>query len=321
MAGPVTDQDENGRRSIIMISRSKPFILAMAVQLAFLVFVAPVSLRSFKAQLPVQDKSIDADRRSEVKQLLQDQLGEGEAIIWYLSHCGYAVKTKSALLIFDYWEKGRDGRDEDNPHPFSLASGRIDPEEIKELNVYVFVTHAHLDHYDRVIFEWKNMIKNISYILGWRAEEDSNHHHLPGPRSELNISGMQVSTINETHDGLSGVCYLVKVDGLCLYFSGDYGWAMSDSYKNDFEYVSTRTGSIDMAFLNPCYYQKDSILVKLEIPSYFIQRFSPKIVFPQHYGGREELMAKCVDRTREDFPLVKFASPMQRGQRWRFKIK
>jgi hypothetical protein len=60
---------------------------------------------------------------------------------------------------------------------------------------------------------------------------------------------------------------------------------------------------------------------KLEIPSYFIERFSPEIVLPQHYGGREELMAELVDRTKEDFPLTRFESPKARGERWHFKVK
>jgi len=263
-----------------------------------------------------QDKSIDNDKLSEVKQLLQKQLDEKEAYIWYLSHCGYAVKTKSALLIFDYWHEGRDGKNEDDPPVFSLANGRINPEEIKDLDVYVFVSHAHADHYDQVIFEWEKKVKNISYIFGWQAKNIPDYHYLAGPRSELNIGGMQISTIDETHDGLSGVCYLVKVDGICLYFSGDYGTGMLDSYQNDFEYLCSKAKSIDVAFLNPSYYLRDSSLVKLEIPTYFIQKFSPNIIFPQHYGGREDFLAKLVNKTGDDFPAIKFESPKERGETW-----
>ena len=32
------------------------------------------------------------------------ELKRGEAAVWYLYHNGWAVKTASALLIFDYWE-------------------------------------------------------------------------------------------------------------------------------------------------------------------------------------------------------------------------
>jgi L-ascorbate metabolism protein UlaG (beta-lactamase superfamily) len=286
-----------------------------------LLFVSISLLLFFGEDSWAKDKSINNDKLSQVKQLLQKQLDEKEAYIWYLSHSGYAIKTKSVLLIFDYWEEGRDNKNEDDPPVLSLANGRINPEEIRELDVYVLVSHAHLDHYDQVIFEWEKKVKNISYIFGWQAKENPDYHYLTGPRSELNLGGMQISTINETHDGISGVCYLAKVDGICLYFSGDYGWAMLDSYQNDFKYLSTKAKSIDVAFLYPCYYQKDSDLVKLEIPANFIQRFSPKIVFPQHYGGREDLMAKFVNKTRDDFPLIKFESPRVRGERWHVKFQ
>lgn len=299
-----------------MILQSRHHILVHSVRILFLLCISIIILFFTEAELFAQNKRINNDKLSEIKQLLHKQLDEKEAYIWYLSHNGYAVKTKSVLLIFDYWKEGRDNKNEDDPPVFSLANGRINPEEIKELDVYVFVTHAHADHYDEVIFEWRKKVKNISYIFGWQAKDDPAYLYLSGPRSELDIGGMQISTINETHDGISGVCYLVKVDGICLYFSGDYGWAMLDSYQNDFKYLSTKVKSIDVAFHYPCYYQRDSDLVKLKIPTYFIQNFSPKIVFPQHYGGREDLMAKFVNKTRDDFPLIKFESPKVRGKRW-----
>ena len=33
------------------------------------------------------------------------QLKNGEAAVWYLFHAGWAVKTSSTLMIFDYWEQ------------------------------------------------------------------------------------------------------------------------------------------------------------------------------------------------------------------------
>ncbi len=35
----------------------------------------------------------------------QQELADGEALIWYLGHAGWAVRTRSRLLIFDYWEQ------------------------------------------------------------------------------------------------------------------------------------------------------------------------------------------------------------------------
>jgi L-ascorbate metabolism protein UlaG (beta-lactamase superfamily) len=282
----------------------------------FLLFASFILLIFSGKGSVAQDIGIDSDRLSEVKRLLQERLEEKEAYVWYLSHSGYAVKTRSALLIFDYWQKGGDVTDNDEPAVCSLANGRINPEEIEDLDVYVFVSHAHLDHYDQIIFEWEKKVKNIACIFGWKAKEDPRYHYLTGPRSELNIGGMQIATIDETHDGVSGVCFLVKIDGICFYYSGDYGTAMLDSYRKDFEYLSTKTESIDIAFIGPCYYRSGSEWINLEIPAHFIQQFAPGILFPQHYGGREELLTELVEKTRDDFPDIPIRSPKERGERW-----
>jgi hypothetical protein len=54
------------------------------------------------------------------------QLNKGEAAVWYLYHAGWAVKTISALLIFDYWELF-----ERTEGP-SLFNGFVDPSDIKD---------------------------------------------------------------------------------------------------------------------------------------------------------------------------------------------
>ena len=91
----------------------------------------------------------------------------GEAVIWYLGQSGWAVKTKSKLLVFDYWERGRS----DEP---LLANGRINPEEIKNLDVFVFVSHTHEDHFDEGIFRWEKTVKKMTYIFGWKNGRRGN---------------------------------------------------------------------------------------------------------------------------------------------------
>lgn len=91
-------------------------------------------------------------------QLLSKNLDEGEAIIWYLYYSGWAIRTKFHFLIFDYWEK------EKKPANPSLENGFINVKEIQDLNTYIFVTHAHADHYDPIILYWQDSVENIIYI-------------------------------------------------------------------------------------------------------------------------------------------------------------
>jgi L-ascorbate metabolism protein UlaG (beta-lactamase superfamily) len=83
----------------------------------------------------------------------------GNAEMWYLGHCGWAIRTKNHLMIFDYFPNRT------NPTEPSLANGRINPEELKNLNVEVFVTHDHRDHYDSSIYFWQPTVKDMTYIL------------------------------------------------------------------------------------------------------------------------------------------------------------
>ena len=112
------------------------------------------------------------------------ELNHGEANIWYLLHCGFAVKTHTKLLIFDYIPVYSE--EKSIPVNPSLKKGFINPEEIKSLDVYVFVSHEHGDHFNNVIFDWERKIKNITYFFGWQAgkSKKDNYNYMIGPRAE-----------------------------------------------------------------------------------------------------------------------------------------
>ena len=101
----------------------------------------------------------------------------GEAYVWFLGHCGFAVQIKNAFLIFDYVEQVPNSSAPVPADP-SVWSGYIVPEEINSLNVHVFVTHEHSDHYDPVIFGWENSVTDIHYYFGWQASNHPDHHCL-----------------------------------------------------------------------------------------------------------------------------------------------
>jgi L-ascorbate metabolism protein UlaG (beta-lactamase superfamily) len=140
-----------------------------------------------------------------------DNSGLSQAIIYYLGHSSWAVKTKSHFLIFDYYEKNRNAADK------SLSNGFINPAEIKGENVFVFVSHKHPDHYDNVIHTWKTSINNITYIAGWNSR-GTDFVGIP-PHSYTSIKDLKISTLKSTDEG-SG--FLVDVDGLTIFHAGDH---------------------------------------------------------------------------------------------------
>ena len=198
----------------------------------------------------------------------------GGAEVWYLGHCGYAVRTSDHLLIFDYQER-RDGQQpKSRPDRPSLAAGWIAPEEIKGLKVRVFVSHAHNDHYDPVILTWKEAVPDIAYYFGWKATDDPSHHVLAGPRAGLTADGLEIATINSHHSGVPEVAWLVKVDGLVVYHNGD---CQPSDPAAEHDHLMTKAAAIDLAFVFPVTAPGEKYTVQEED---FFRKFRVRAAFP-----------------------------------------
>jgi L-ascorbate metabolism protein UlaG (beta-lactamase superfamily) len=243
--------------------------------------------------------------------LLRCALSEKESCVWYLGHCGYAVKTKSKLLIFDYQEQVRlpDRSGVRAPAQRSLCNGWVDPDEIRDLDVLVFVSHSHSDHYDPVIFSWEKRVKKIAYIFGWKERDGGNCHSLPAPRGSLALDGVEIFTVNSFHAGVPESGFLVKLDGLTFFFQGDYIGRMGGdeaplTVSDDLNYLKSRYDRIDLLFAHAGTWEP-----QLEM----LESFRPAMVFPMHYGYREERYAHyCVD-VRTMFRDTLFFAPQKKG--------
>lgn len=227
--------------------------------------------------------------------------------VWYLGHCGSAVKVGSNLLVFDYLsERGTPPAD---PHAGGLEDGFIDPADLEGSRVFVFVTHAHSDHYDPGILDWAEVVEGIQYFFGWEAGSQPNHHYLVGPRATVAVDGLQVYTINSHHSGVPEVAYLVHVDGRWVYHNGDY----RQDYIPDFEYLATLTEHLDLVFHVGLTDEKWQYTHQ---GYYLMEHFNPDAFLPMHFGGNEEEMALFPSVMAErgyDTPIL---LPGRRGDRW-----
>lgn len=201
-----------------------------------------------------------------------------DATIWYLGHCGYAIRTTNHLLIFDYIEL-----EEAEPAKRGLDEGFIDAAALKDLNVTVFVTHEHIDHFDDVILEWQQEIESIEYVFGWDALEGPRYHNMPGPRTELTLDDLEIYTVNSFHSGVPEVAYLVKVDGLTIYHGGDYQGRMGrdapSNVDDDMEYLRIKTDRVDLFFIGA--WTGDPYMKS-------IRALNPRVIFPMHERQNEE---------------------------------
>jgi len=238
--------------------------------------------------------------------LLRKNLESDDAVIWYLGHAGWAVKTKNTFLIFDYWERGK-------PDQPLLANGRINPEEIKDLDVYVFSSHEHYDHYDEIIFDWEKTIDRLTFIFGWQNNRGKNHVCL-SPRERKKIGRVEALLVNSPDANPLDNAFLVKADGITVYHAGDYGILggieeITTIYNQDMQFLKEDANELDIMFLA-------ARLLNGKVPEYInfsIETAKPRVFFPMHYQSSEYLFQELADEIDKSSTTTKIIAPENRG--------
>ncbi len=246
--------------------------------------------------------------------VLKIDLKKGKAYIWYLGHAGWAVKTKNHLLIFDYVWVPRSGNIPENP---SLADGYIDPAEIKDLSVFVFVSHRHGDHFDPMIFEWKKSVRNIRYIFGWEADQNPQYHYLTEPKTKRTIDGVEIFNINHEFDGIPEGAFLVKGDGLVIYHSGDHGSTGEESnplFRENIDYLAQQEKKVDVAFISQFGNRAGGEVNNGDL--YTIDKLGPKVTFPMHQGGGERFYTNFAEEARHKGAKTQIICAKKQGDRF-----
>lgn len=207
------------------------------------------------------------------------------AEIHYLFNSGFTVKTERHFFIFDYYL--------DSPHGCGLSKGVVDPEEIKDLNVVVFVSHRHPDHYNPRIFSWRKEIPNIRYILSddIRTQEDVLQVR---PGQNYDLGDLQVRVLESTDTGAAFVLY---ADGLRIYHAGDlnlWDWIgepeednaeMTRRYHAEIDRLAGE--AIDLAFVPVDPRLEGNYLLGLD---YFMKKVGAKLVIPMHFTENPAVM-------------------------------
>jgi ankyrin repeat protein/L-ascorbate metabolism protein UlaG (beta-lactamase superfamily) len=254
----------------------------------------------------------DGIKRGKGALAAQGDLTEGEAVVWYLGHSGWAIKTMDHLLIFDYFNPGRD------PGLPGLCNGHIRPAEITDENVTVFVTHEHGDHYDPMIFQWREDLADVTYVLGCQPE-DASAYEYAAPREEKQVDGMRIFTI-ESND--TGVGYWIEVDGLVIFHAGDHANRHRDfsgPYKAEIDLLAERGAKPDIAFMpiSGCGFG-DQEAVKMGV-HYALEALKPRVFMPMHAGGSEHRYKVFIADCEDEFPRTQMQAPEARGDRFRYR--
>lgn len=263
-------------------------------------------------------KSSKSDR-----ELLSLPLNMHEAVVWYLSHSGWAIKTKNHLLIIDYFPPEQPSDDA------ALVNGYVSPEAFDGMNVAVFASHEHNDHCDPSVLQWQRHHPEIRYFLGVRPEQIRGYR--PDPAQELRYTlcqpgeivsdgGIEIQSMKSDID--QGVGFLIRVDGMTIFHSGDAvdtSRAKPSRYSQTIDSLANVVGAVDLFFfpVRGCGFP-DLDAVKSGC-DYTIQTMKPKVALPMHARNSEQELREYVRDAKQRGAKANYYTVRQRGDRFLYK--
>jgi ankyrin repeat protein/L-ascorbate metabolism protein UlaG (beta-lactamase superfamily) len=220
------------------------------------------------------------------RQLLEKPLKENEALVWYLNHSGWAVKTKNHLLVIDYvppQEERSDG---------SLMNGWVNPQEFSGMNVAVFGSHEHGDHLSPAVFRLKRDNPALQYYLGVPPEQVQGYEPDPSapfeytlcrPGETINRDGLEIRPFKSDID--NGCGFLIRADGVTILHSGDAidtSRAVPSRFTHQIDSLAAIAEPVDLFFfpIRGCGFP-DLEALKVGV-DYTISTLKPKLILPMH---------------------------------------
>lgn len=215
----------------------------------------------------------------------------------YFYNSGFSVQVGGTLLIFDYWE----GENRCLPPVYRLTPGFLQAFE----QIFVFVSHAHPDHFDPVIYDWYRQGLPVNYIVAGDMPVGTRGARLsPGQEKQL-TKDISVKAFASTDLGVS---FLVSIYGTTVFHAGDlnlWHWRAESTLKEIeeaenayYEAVAPlRQERIDVAMfpVDPRQgYMYDAGA------NHFIMTEKPRVFIPMHWQDRPEVAIEYARRTRNN---------------------
>jgi L-ascorbate metabolism protein UlaG (beta-lactamase superfamily) len=246
---------------------------------------------------------------------LSESVDFGEAKVWFLGHSGWAIKTHNHFLVFDYFTSTWDRSPDDS----CLASGYILPQELQDQEVTVFATHDHGDHYDASIFDWKETIPEIEYVLCWNENTDGQDYIQIPVHGEKEVNGMKIY-VNHSTDLGGG--YLIEVDGLVIFHMGDHANGedgLMTEFTDEIDMVAAKNLDIDILFggIRGCSLGEPE-QVKKGI-YYTLEMLQPQLFVPMHSGSHTYSYKEFAETAKKDGIDQEMKYVMHKGDRFMYK--
>ncbi len=210
--------------------------------------------------------------------------------ITYLHHSGVMVELQQHILLFDYYTEG----------------GRYDVLQDlakKQKDIFIFVSHAHADHYDSRILAWKDVAHYVvsdDVALGKVAHSTTMSAH-----QKKTVQDVAIQTLQSNDEG---VAFLVKTEGKTIYHAGDLNWwhwngesdtfnaDIANSYRKEIDLLKGE--QIDVAFVPVDPRLEDKLCWAAD---YFMETVGAGTLMPIHFwknfGVCQALQTKAYGNT------------------------
>ena len=224
----------------------------------------------------------------------------GKVTVTYLHHSGFLAAVGETLLIFDYWQG------ENNQFPVKARLKKEDLASYKQ--VIVFVTHAHEDHFDRVIYSWKEWKPDISYVIASDMPKDAEGIRMQaGDVHEL--GDVKIEAFSSTDLGVSFLC---TIGDLRLFHAGDlnlWHWREESTLRQITEATESfyrACEPLEKLDIDVCMFPLDprqGAMYDAGI-NHFVLSVKPHVLIPMHWQGRSEVVLDYARKGRTRFTEI-----------------
>ena len=215
--------------------------------------------------------------------------------VTYHYNSGFSVRVGGTLMVFDYWE-GENRKLSD--------VGRLNKSILSAYEqVFVFISHAHPDHLDPVVYDWRNTLPSINYIVSSDLPIGKRGRRV-APLEEITLGqDLSVRAFDSTDLGVS---FLVTAYGMNIFHAGDlnlWHWRQESSLRE--------IEAAEEAFYSACEPIPASSIDLAMFPvdprqglmydagaNHFILTKKPRLFIPMHWQDRPEVAVDFARRAR-----------------------
>ena len=205
-------------------------------------------------------------------------------IIDYLGHSGFLVETEQQLLLFDYYRGD-----------LSLLDNNLSDKPL-----FVFVSHAHPDHFNPEIFSLAGQGRQVKYLLSFDLQghpaipQDTDVSYLDTDQDYV-VPGLGiVQTLRSTDEG---VAFLTRTGTETVFHAGDLHWwdwpgEDPDWLSEQKQVFQAEVGKLAGVRLDAAFLVLDDRLEEnyAEGMAWFLSVCAPKYALPMHFWKDRDIV-------------------------------